>query len=384
MVEHVDTRSRAMLVTRNFPPLLGGMERLNQHLLESLAKVWRTSMCGPAGSARFASTAEEVREVAISPLSAFLVKSLWFSWRMAIRQRPEWIVAGSGLMAPIAWLSARRSRAKVAVYLHGLDIIAPSVIYRWLWLPFIRRCDVALVNSRATMALALEKGVPSERISVVNPGAEIPEFDPQRAARFRAAYDLGDAPLMLSVGRLTRRKGLAEFVAKALPVIVAAKPDAVLLIVGDEARNALHGGRGGEKDHILRVANEVGVKNHILFLGHCSEEDLHAAYEASDVHVFPVLSLPGDVEGFGMVALEAAAHGLPSVAFDAGGVSDAIEPGITGDLVTQGAYDELASRVLIYMNRTGGGKRMPEGCLAFARSKAWTVFAQKSLAALGR
>lgn len=373
-----------MLVTRNFPPLIGGMERLNRHLLSSLMAGWRTSMCGPAGSARFAASADEVLEVKVAPLPEFLIKSMWHTWRTAIRRQPQWIVAGSGLTAPIAWLASRCSRAKVAVYLHGLDVVAPSVIYRSLWLPFIRRCDVVLVNSHATMALALEKGVPSGRITVVNPGTGIPILEPCRAKQFRIDHGLGDTPLMLSVGRLTQRKGLAEFVSRALPAIVTARSDALLLVIGDEAKDALKGGGVGEKERILRMAREAGVEGHIRFLGHCDEDNLRAAYQASDVHVFPVLSLPGDVEGFGMVALEAAAHGLPSVAFDVGGVPDAVKPGVTGALVGQGEYREFGEEVLRYLNHAGLRASMAEGCLAFARAKAWPVFTQNILAALGQ
>lgn len=373
-----------MLVTRNFPPLLGGMERLNKHLLGGLAEQWRMAMCGPAGSSRFAGAAEEIRETEISPLSGFLIKSMWRTWRMAAHRRPQWIVAGSGLMAPMAWLAARRNRAKVAVYLHGLDIVAPSLIYRSLWLPFIRRCDVVLANSRATMGLAIGIGVSRDRISVVNPGTDIPILDSHRAKQFRVAHSLGNRPLMLSVGRLTRRKGLAEFVMRTLPTITASHPDAVLLVIGDEAKDALHGGGEGERERILRIAADARVEGNVRFLGRCEEDDLHAAYEASDLHVFPALSLPGDVEGFGMVALEAAAHGLPSVAFDVGGISDAVEPGVTGVLVTSGAYPEFAVQVLRYLDHFELRAGMVDGCRAFAQAKAWPVFTQNVLAALGR
>lgn len=373
-----------MLVTRNFPPLLGGMERLNKHLLGSLAEQWRVAMCGPAGSSRFAGVAEEVHETEISPLSGFLIKSMWRAWRMAAYRQPQWIVAGSGLMAPMVWLSARRNRAKAAVYLHGLDIVAPSVVYRSLWLPFIRRCDVVLVNSRVTMDLAIAIGVSRDRISVVNPGTDIPVLDSHRAKQFRLAHDLGNSPLMLSVGRLTRRKGLAEFVMRTLPTVVATHPDAVLLVIGDEAKDALHGGGEGERARILRIAAEARVEGNIRFLGRCDEDDLHAAYEASEVHVFPALSLPGDVEGFGMVALEAAAHGLPTVAFDTGGISDAVKAGVTGVLVTSGEYGEFAAQVLRYLGSVGLRAGMAEGCRAFAQTKAWPVFTQNVLAALGQ
>lgn len=358
------------------------MERLNTYLLGALAEHLRVGLCGPSGASRFAEAAHEIRESAITPLPTFLLKSMWHSWRMAVRRRPRWIVAGSGLTAPMAWLAARRVGAQVAVYLHGLDIIAPSVVYRSLWLPFIRRCDVVLVNSRATMELALAKGVPRQRITIVNPGTEIPALDRRHAEQFRSARHLGQAPLMLSVGRLTQRKGLAEFVIHALPRIVSACPEALLVVIGDEASDALHGGNGGQKERILRLAGDAGVEGHIRFLGRCDEDDLHAAYQAANVHVFPVLSIPGDVEGFGMVALEAAAHGLPTVAFDVGGISDAVQSGVTGALVRPSRYDEFCEETLRYIGYDKALPDMGESCRAFARARAWPVFVKNVQAAL--
>ena len=72
---------------------------------------------------------------------------------------------------------------------------------------------------------------------------------------------------------------------------------------------------------------------------------LHAAYAEADALVFPVLELPGDVEGFGMVALEAAAHGLPTFGFRSGGVPDAVQEGRTGELVSASDYGGLAERL---------------------------------------
>lgn len=383
MASQEDRRSWAMLVTRNFPPLLGGMERLNKYLLGALAENWRAGLCGPSGASRFAEAAQEIQESVITPLPEFLLKSMWHSWRMAVRRRPRWIVAGSGLTAPMAWLAARRVGAKAAVYLHGLDIIAPSLIYRSLWLPFIRRCDVVLVNSRATRELALANGVSRERITVVNPGTEIPALDGEHAKLFRSVRNLGHAPVMLSVGRLTQRKGLAEFVIKALPQVVSACPEALLVVIGDEASDALHGGNGGQKERILRLARSAGMEDHVRFLGRCDEDDLHAAYQASNVHVFPVLSMPGDVEGFGMVALEAAAHGLPTVAFDVGGISDAVQSGVTGALVEPNRYDEFCAEILRYIGTDELVPEVTEGCRVFAKARAWPVFVKNVQAALG-
>lgn len=372
----------ALLVTRNFPPLLGGMEKVNQHLLAALQPVWHTALCGPVGCAAHAPPQTQVSESTVKPLAAFLAGTLWRTMRLALRCRPQWVIAGSGLTAPVAWLAARCSGGRAAVYLHGLDIVAPSRIYQSLWLPFIRCCDIALVNSANTAQLARERGVPPGKLRVLHPGTDLPELSTKAANEFRERHVFGLRPLMLSVGRLTQRKGLAEFVAKTLPAIISRHPDALLLVIGDEASDALRTRRGSERNRILAAAREAGIECNVRFFGHCDDATLGVAYQAANLHIFPVLELPGDVEGFGMVALEAAAHGLVTVAFAVGGVPDAVEDGRTGTLVEPGNYEKLGDAVIRQLAEVHDGTRLA-ACRDFAASKTWSVFGEHLRQLLG-
>lgn len=382
MREGNDSRPLAVLLTRNFPPLLGGMEKVNQHLLAALQPTWRTALCGPAGCAAYVSPQTEVKQSKVKPLPVFLAITLWHAIRLAWRRKPEWVVAGSGLTAPIAWLAARCVRGKVAVYLHGLDIVAPSLVYQWLWLPFIRRCDLVIVNSGNTAQLATGRGVRSDKLHVLHPGTELPILDAEAASDFREHHGFGQRPLMLSVGRLTQRKGLVEFVTKALPGIISRYPDALLVVIGDEASDALHARAGSERERIQVAARIAGVEQSLRFLGRCDEATLGAAYQAADVHIFPVLELPGDVEGFGMVALESAAHGLPTVAFAVGGVPDAVQDGHTGTLVEPGNYVDLHTAVVRQLAQVRDGESTT-ACRAFAAGKAWPLFSERLRGLLG-
>lgn len=381
MFDSKDPRPAALLVTRNFPPLLGGMEKVNQRVLMALGVAWRTLLCGPKGCADCAPPGTVVVQMRIKPLIGFLFTMLWRAIRLAVGCHPEWVIAGSGLTAPIAWLAARCVGARAAVYLHGLDIVAPSRIYQRLWLPFIRRCDLVLVNSRGTGELAAKNGVPGTTTHVLNPGTDLPELDAEAARRFREQHGLGQRPLLLSVGRLTRRKGLVEFVTKALPAIADKWPDVLLVVIGGEATDALHAGAGSERDRILTAAMNVGVLQNLRFLGRCDDTTLAAAYQSADVHIFPVLELPGDVEGFGMVALEAAAHGLPTVAFAVGGVPDAVQEGCTGSLIRPGDYVSLVEAVISQLTQ-GCGEDVVTTCREFAAGKAWPVFEKRLLCLL--
>ena len=372
----------ALLITRNFPPLLGGMEKVNQHLLAALRPAWRVALCGPAGCAALVPTQAKVRQSRIRPLAVFLMATLWRSLQLARTLRPSLVLAGSGLTAPIAWLVARCVGARVVVYLHGLDIVAPNFAYQRLWLPFIRRCDIALVNSSHTAQLASFHGVQKERMHVLHPGTDLPVLDPAAGRLFRESAGLGQSPILLSVGRLTQRKGLTEFVTQALPAIVARYPDVLLLVIGHEANDALHGRNGSERERILAAAKGAGTEGNIRFLGRCDDQTLHAAYQAANLHVFPVLDLPGDVEGFGMVALEAAAHALPTVGFSTGGVPDAVEAGRTGTLVDAGDYAGLSQAVIQHLELAGEDSTAL-ACREFAAQKAWPVFGMRLRGLLG-
>lgn len=381
-VETSAEKRAALLVTRNFPPLLGGMERVNQELFEALRPSWQPMLCGPAGCGAFAPDAV-VAESAIRPLPLFLVKTLRSALAITWRRRPEIVIAGSGLTAPIAWLTARLYGARAVVYLHGLDIVAPSLVYQWAWLPLIRRMDLVLANSAHTAGLAAAHGVTASRIRILNPGTTIPALDQARSDAFREQHGLGAGPLLLSVGRLTRRKGLATFVEQVMPQVLYAHPSAQLIVVGEDARQALHSPGGSERARIEKAALRVGIQERIRFLGHCTNDELTACYLSCDVHVFPVIEDAGDVEGFGMVALEAAAHGLPSVAFSVGGVPDAIGHGVSGVLVSPGDYAGFAAAVLGQLGQGVSGRPSADSCRAFAVGKAWPIFGQYLRACLG-
>ena len=370
----------ALLLTRNFPPLVGGMENVNQRLLLELSREREVALCGPAGSAAYVPPGCPVLESKVKPLWRFLPALMLDGLRASRRRRPGVVLAGSGLAAPMAWLAARLSGARFAVYLHGLDLVAPSAIYQMVWLPFIRACDLALVNSRNTAAIAAARGVPAGRVEVLNPGTDVPAPKPQAAAALRAELGWGDRPVLLSVGRLTRRKGLAEFIANSFPAVLARVPDALLAIVGEDALDSLHGHAGSERERIAAAARAAGVEANVAFLGRLQQERLDAAFEAAQLHVFPVLEPVGDVEGFGMVALESAARGLRTIAFAVGGVPDAVQAPETGTLVPSGDYAGFADAIVESL----AVKADAEACRRFATSKDWTSFGQRLRALLGQ
>lgn len=372
-------RLRILLVTRNLPPLVGGMERLNWRMADELSRHAEVRVVGPAGSAATAPTGVVVDEVPLKPLWRFLLHAQRQAWRVARAWKPDVVLAGSGLTAPAAWIAARASGARAAAYVHGLDIAVRHPVYRGLWHPALRHMDCVVANSRATAELARAVGVEPARIGIVHPGVELPMELDDAVARFRGEQQLGDRPVLLSVGRLSERKGLREFVSRCLPRIVANCPDAMLLVVGDVPSSALHA-QAQTVASIHEAAALAGVAGNVRFLGVIPDEELESAYRCADVHVFPVRQIPGDIEGFGMVAVEAAAHGLPTVAFAAGGVIDAVGDGISGCLVANGDYLAFAMAVQRVLSERGS---LCDSSRAFAAQFAWPRFGERLRELLG-
>jgi Glycosyltransferase len=394
-------RQRILLVTRNLPPLVGGMERLNWHMADELSKTAEVRVIGPSGSAAMAPADVTVRETMLQPLWKFLQRAWALARHEARAWKPDIVLAGSGLTAPIALSAARLCGAKTCVYVHGLDVAVRHPVYRAVWLRAIRSADRVIANSHATAKLCRSIGVAPARIAIVHPGVDVPakaadqiEQGPEpssrrepgssafasgpvvfgSAARFRQAHRLGDRPLLLSVGRLSTRKGLREFVTHALPRIVAVRPDVLLLVVGDAPRQALHA-EAQTPESIRTAAEAAGVGAQLLFLGVITDyAELGAVYRASDVHVFPVRDIPGDPEGFGMVAVEAAAHGLPSVAFATGGIVDAVAEGCSGHLVPPGDYAALSDAIISALAER---ESLRSSCIEFARRFAWPEFGMR-------
>lgn len=410
--------TRILIITRNFPPLVGGMERLNWHMAAELARHAEVRVIAPRGARAQAPPGVVVVETPLRPLWRFLLAASWQALKQAIVFRPDIVLAGSGLTAPIALISAhlrvklaKRSsqlpspsgrgggddgsdhggsplharwrriamavrRAQAAAYVHGLDLAVAHALYRCLWLPAIRRLDCVIANSQATASLAQQVGVVPQRVPIVHPGVALPTLSGEECLvmrqQFRAQHGLGERPLLLSVGRLSTRKGLIPFVREVLPALVAANPDICLVIVGDIPKDAL-AAEAEPPAAIFAAAQAAGVADNCRYLGPLFGEALSAAYLAADVHVFPVREIAHDPEGFGMVAIEAAAHGLPTVAYATGGVVDAVSIGVSGLLVQP--HD--AVRFALAVRQLLAHPLPADAMQRFASSFAWERFGAK-------
>jgi phosphatidylinositol alpha-1,6-mannosyltransferase len=371
------SRRSILVVTRNYPPLTGGMERLMQHSVETLASEFDVTLIGPQGCGEFSPANIQTIECPASPLS-FLTSALLEGRRAARRNSFDVVLGGSGLVSPVTCLLASKAKARSVIFVHGLDLVVDNWIYQHVFVPFLRRHDRVIANSQNTRALAIDKGCPANRVEIVNPGSTIPPDSLLRQAdAVREKLGLTANKVVLSVGRMVPRKGLAEFLENAWPLIIDAQPDAILLVVGDTPDDALLKDSKGTK-RLMNAIERCG-KGTVRFLGVVDDDTLWNCYAAADTLVFPLIRVQGDVEGFGMVAIEAAASGTPTVAFPVGGVVDAVADGISGSLVPEGDYRSFADAVVQICK---GGPPSSSACRNYAQNFSWDKHAERLLAAL--
>lgn len=196
------------------------------------------------------------------------------------------------------------------------------------------------------------------RMAQLTPGVDIDKFvpHPAGAAELRASLGLAQRPVVVCISRLVPRKG-QDTLIKALPRIRAAVPDAALLIVSD----------GPYADDLTKLAADTGVAEHVVFTGSVPWEDLPKYFAVGDVYAMPCRTRRGglDVEGLGIVYLEASAVGLPVVAGDSGGAPDAVLDGETGYVVHGASVEQTADRCVELLKDPVKAKAMGE------RGRAW-------------
>jgi phosphatidylinositol alpha-1,6-mannosyltransferase len=364
-------KKRILIISRNFPPLVGGMERLIFNVYRQLNQEYLCDVVGPCGCRAVTSTESTVRECPSGSIYAFLVMSGIQGFLQSVFHRPDLIIAGSGVTAPVVCFLGKLLKVPTLTFIHGLDIIADNYVYQKIFVPAIACTGMIIANSYNTKKLAVLAGINDQKIEIIFPGVDVTTKE-ETTFNLREEYNIGERKILLSVGRLIHRKGIVEFLEHSFPTIVKEVPDTLYIIIGSPPKDAI------KKDvniisRIKELVENLDLHDNILLLGEVSENVLIAAYKESDVFVFPLLDTSNDVEGFGMVAVEAAAHGLPTIAFNVGGVADAVVHGQSGVVVAPGEYRRLSAEILRFI-KNKHTEITPETCRLHAENFSWTSF----------
>lgn len=315
-----------LFVTRKFPPSVGGMQ-------EYAYQVYRRI--------------DRHNETVKLSLGRSQVHLVWFlPWALAaaggalLTRQVTHVHVGDALLAPLGLLLSRAAGAHASVTTYGLDVIYPPAWYQRMVRCALPRFDAVICISRATRDACTQRGVPPEACRVVHPGVTHRETWPaddrpsaRRALSERLSRPVSGSPVLLALGRQVKRKGIAWLVEAVMPSL----PDSAQLFVA---------GDGPRRSRIEAAAEGAGVGGRTHLLGHVPGSVKELLLRAADVLVMPNRSVPGDMEGFGLVALEASAAGTPVVASDLEGVRDAVIDGETGLLVPEGDVRGFRDAVL--------------------------------------
>lgn len=314
----LDERLRVLFIARAFPPALGGMETLAYRLSEAMRARADVTMLVNRGGKKL--------------LPAFLPYAVAAAAYLARKQRVHVVHLADALLAPAGLALKKLTGLPVTATVCGLDVTFPSRLYQSIVPRALSHLDITMPISTATEAEVRSRAggrTPTVVIPLgVNPLPE-PNDNAIRELKARAGLN-GQGKVLLTVGRLIERKGVAWFAEHVLPEL----PDDVVYIVV---------GEGKEYEVVRDAAARAGVSNRVRLLGCVPRELVAAAYRTADLFVMPNVPVPGDMEGFGLVALEAAASGVPVVASDLEGITEAVQHERNGLLVPPRSKDAYAS-----------------------------------------
>ncbi|HEX6468079.1 MAG TPA: glycosyltransferase family 4 protein [Streptosporangiaceae bacterium] len=379
MPEHASTKTHAatktLVVTNDFPPRPGGIQAF-VHNLAGRRPRGSVVVYAPAWPGAAAFDAAQPFPVVRHPSSLMLPEP-----RVLRRARDIAAAEGCdsvlfGAAAPLGLLTrALRSSGveRFVALTHGHEAA-------WAQLPparaVLRRIgdDVDVMTylgeyTRSRIARALSAAA-AARMARLAPGVDETVFlAGAGGAEVRAELGLADRPVVVCVSRLVPRKG-QDTLIRCWPRVLRAIPDAALLLVGG----------GPYRATLEKLAAETGVAGAVRFTGSVPWDRLPAHYDAGDVFAMPCRTRRRglDVEGLGIVYLEASATGLPVVAGDSGGAPDAVVPGETGLVVPGRSVAAVADALLALLRDPGRAAAMGEkGRSWVEREWRWEIQAER-------
>ena len=307
-----------LFVTRKFPPAVGGMETL-------ASDVWATLDGEPGLEPELVALGGSQKWLPI-----FLLRSLAAMRRFSRRHPDGVVLTGDVLMFLLLLPATSLLRVRLITMAMGKDVVWDVPGYRRLVRRLLRRARAVLAISAATERAVRDMGVPADRARLIPLGVQIPVAERAPADR-TALLDrfgfAGDVTVALTLGRLVRRKGAAWFIREVLPGL----PATIRYLVA---------GTGDDIAAVRAAIQTLDAPERVCVVGGVTDEERELLMRGCDLFLQPNIPVAGDMEGFGLVAVEAGVRGALVVAADLEGLRDAVIPDQTGLLVTAQDADE--------------------------------------------
>ncbi len=253
--------------------------------------------------------------------------------------KPDVILFSSMVTASLAKLTRTKVDVPMVTINHGQDVKMPIGIYQKFVPKIFEALDGVISVSRATRDECIKRGMDPEKGIALPNGFDMSDFK-EVPNKDEAINDIGKIfsktldgkKILLTVGRQVKRKGHEWFITEVLPKI---ESDIVYLAIGD----------GPEHERLKNVLSESKVKDQVILAGKQPDSVLKQAYSAANIFVMPNIPVSGDMEGFGIVLLEANLAATPAVASDLEGIKDVVEDGKNGFKIPIYEAEKFAKKI---------------------------------------
>jgi len=348
---------RVLLATLEYPPQTGGVAAFSANLTTTLPRENINILVNGKNKYKEGNVSSD----------SFFFRLFWPRWIPAlykIRKKvketeTQLIWAGQVLpLGTIAYLIQQSFGIPYCVSTYGMDVTLHAPHSRkWAVMKQVfENAHFIIAGSKFTKKAIVKMGIPGDHILVVYP---CPNLKPQGPIR-EVMQKKEDEFVILSVGRLVKRKGQDKLI-ESMPDILKKHPKARLWIVGD----------GKDVKYLHELADKSLARKRISFFGKVSDEELRGFYQQADVFAMPSRSIgEKDVEGFGIVYVEANSFGIPVVGGNSGGVREAVEHGKSGFVVNGEDPAAITNAINYFIEHPEERKRIGE----YGRERVQTVF----------
>lgn len=336
---------KVLLLTLEFPPFCGGVGRMYRELAQAMPPERIVVWAPPAAEITTNALYTDNYTIRRSPL---LGSWGWPRWLTTIfrlnayleQQGIDQIIVGQVLpLGTAVWLLSLVRSIHYTVFVHGMDIAQAAKFKRKKWLikKICHKAKGVFAANKFTAGLMRELSVPAEQVTIIYPGPVLTKF-PNAALvnRLRDEFNLAKAPVLLTISRLVERKG-HNIVLCALEIVWREIPNLKYFIIGD----------GPHRARLKVLKNTLSRHEQVKFLGTLTDDETAAWLSVATIFVMTPRALPnGDVEGLGIVYLEAGYAGKPVIGSYSGGVPEAVIDGETGFLVPENDVQATAAAIL--------------------------------------
>ncbi len=334
---------RILYVSHTHPPEgqildnVGGMQRVSQQLIQELEQKESVTV--------FTESINVSKEGRIAiDTTAFLLKQIFKLPHRGRECEADIVLFSSMVTASLAYFIRNRISVPMVTINHGRDVTLDVNIYQWFVPKIFDSLDGVISVSRATREECIKRGMDPEKGVALPNGFDVNKlnnFPEKKESRDRLQRNfripLESNFMLLTVGRMVKRKGHEWFIREVMPRL---DDRIVYVVVGD----------GPEFDSIEEAAGAESFTNRIFLLGRQPDEVLKQAYAAADLFVMPNIPVAGDMEGFGIVLLEANMACTPAIAADLEGIKDVIEQGENGYRVPTLSPDDFSEKIHAMLN----------------------------------